>query len=240
MILIGICDDEKVHRKQIMDLCDQYFEAFPKEHEYIEFSSGEEVLSYQGERLLLLFLDIEMGETSGLSVLEQLRDSDQVWRIAFASSHKEQRFDTIDMKTLAFLEKPIQYAGVEKCLNIAIREQEKNSLVTFTKLEGRASVELGDIVYIQAEKHYVNVFVKREGFVGYDSIKDCEKQLQGTTMIRIHKSYLVNMVHIRKFGSGEVLMTDGSRLPIGRKYSLTVKEQYQNFVKSVTVGRNGA
>lgn len=240
MILIGICDDEKIHRRQIMEMCEHFFEMSPQEHDYVEFSSGDEALAYQGDKLLLLFLDIEMGETSGLEVLEKLRDSDLVWRIAFASSHKEQRLDTIDMKTLAFLEKPIQYAGVEKCLNISIREQEKNIMTTFTMLDGKKSIEVSDLVYIQAERHYVNVYVKRKDFIGYDSIKQCEERLQGTSMVRIHKSYLVNMQHIKKLGSGEVIMVDGSRLPVGRKYSLTVKEQYYNFVKSVTVGRNGA
>ena len=206
----------------------------------MEFASGEEALQYQGEKILLLFLDIEMGDLSGLDVLDQLRDSELVWRIAFASSHEEQRLDTIDVKTLAFLEKPIQYPGVEKCLNIAIREQAKNVTATFTLLEGKRSIELSDVVYIQAERHYVNVYVKRQDFVGYDSIKQCEEQLQGTTMVRIHKSYLVNMQHVKKLGAGEVVMADGSRLPVGRKYSTVVKEQYMNFVRSVTVGRNEA
>lgn len=238
MIIIGICDDEKMYRAQIIEICEQYFQIHSYEHKYVEFASGEEALAYQGDKILLLFLDIEMGETSGLDVLDRLRESDLVWRIAFASSHKEQMLDTIDLKTLAFLEKPIAYPGVEKCLNIAIREQERNIVAVFTMLDGKKSIELSDLRYVQAEGHYIRVSGKSQNFVGYDSIKQCEEQLQGTTMIRIHKSYLVNLQYVKRIGAKEVIMSDEGRLPVGRKYGSSFREQYLNFVRSVAIGRN--
>lgn len=240
MILIGICDDEKMHRHTITQLCEQYFEEFYQEHRYIEFVSGEEVLAYQGDQIHLLFLDIEMGDASGLDVLDSLRESDKIWRIAFASSHGEQRLDTIDMKTLAFLDKPLSYEGVKKCLEIAIAENTRNISATFTLLDGKRDVKLSEIVYIRAEKHYVSVRAKQCDFMGYDSMRQAEEQLQGTTMIRIHKSYLVNMQYIKKLTAEEVLMSNGTRLPIGRKYKSVVKETFYQFVRSVTIGRNGA
>lgn len=240
MILIGICDDEKMHRLNVRQLCERYFTEFPQERSYLEFASGEEVLAYQGERIHLLFLDIEMGGASGLDVLNSLRESNRIWRIAFASSHGEQRLDTIDMKTLAFLDKPLSYEGVKKCLDITVKENAQNISVTFTLMDGKRDVELSEIVYIRAEKHYVSVCARQCDFMGYDSLKQFEEQLQGTTMIRIHKSYLVNMQYIKKFLAEEVLMADGKRLPIGRKYKSAVKETYYNFVRSVTIGRNDA
>lgn len=239
-IIIGICDDEKIHRDQIRDLCEQYFEACPQKHGYVEFSSGEEVLAYPGERMVILFLDIEMGDVSGLDVLERLQKSDFVWRIAFVSSHKEKCLDTIDVKTLAFLEKPVTFSGVKKCLSIALRENAQNKTATFTVLEGKKDVELSDIVYIQADRHYVSVFAKKSDFTGYDSLKQYEEQLKGTTMVRIHKSYLVNLQYVKKLFAEEVLMTDGRRLPIGRKYNTCFKESYFNFIRTVTMERNDA
>lgn len=240
MILIGICDDEEMHRHKIMQLCEQYFQEYTQEHSYIEFASGEEVLAYQGDQIHILFWDIEMGNTSGLDVLNSLRESDRFWRIAFASSHSEQRLDTIDMKTLAFLDKPLSYEGIKKCLQITITENTQNICATFTSLQGKKSVRLSEIVYIRAVKHFAFVYTRQCDFIGFDSIKESEQQLQATTMIRIHKSYLVNMQYIKKLSEEEVLMSDGEKLPIGRKYRFSVKETYYQFVRSVTIGRNGA
>ena len=36
MILVGICDDTKYHRDCLVELCEQYFQECPMEHEILE------------------------------------------------------------------------------------------------------------------------------------------------------------------------------------------------------------
>lgn len=238
MILIGICDDEQLHRSNVRELCERFFSEFPNEHDYVEFSSGEEVLAYDGERMLLLFLDIQMGEVSGLDILNALREKENVWRIAFISSYVEYRIDTIDLMTLAFLEKPLTYGGVKKCLGIAIRENKENISASFKSLNGSISVEVSDLVYMQAADHYINVHTKSFDFTSYGGIKDYEECLKGMSMIRIHKSYLVNLQYVKSVQSEKVVLTDGRRLPVGRKYNSALRERYSSYIKSVTINRD--
>ncbi len=237
MFRIGICDDEKSHCERVRGFCDRFFEERAQKYEVLEFYDGRDVLAYDGKRIDLLFLDIEMGEISGLEVLNQLRRSDDVWRIVVVSSHFEERLNTIDTKTLAFLDKPVNYNGIEKCLDVAIRENRQNRIATFSQFDGKRNIELDDILYIQADRHYVSVNLKKGNFVGYDSLKQYEDQFQGTQVIRIHKSYMVNMYHIKKILSEEVIMEDGARIPIGRKYKSELKDTYYEFVRSTTYRR---
>ena len=111
MIFVGICDDEEAYRMQIRTICKDFFDAQKQEFRFVEFSSGEEVLAYRGDKIHLLFLDIEMPGTDGLEVLTKVRRNDRFWRIVFVTSHKELRWETIDLKTLAFLEKPLDRVG---------------------------------------------------------------------------------------------------------------------------------
>ena len=233
MILVGICDDEEIHRRGMRKLCEQYFDEFPYAHDYIEFSSGEEVLLYGGEQIHLLFLDIEMEGVSGLEVMQKLRRNDRVWRIAFVSNHLEQRLDTIDIKTLVFLEKPVQYAGVAKCLNITIQESEKNKTVVFNSLVGKKSLREDEIYYIKAEIHYIDVFTRDEEIMCCDSFKECEQKLVDSAFVRIHRSYLVNMQHIKKLQSEEVLLDDGTKLPVGRRFHASVKETHIKYISGL-------
>ena len=113
MIIIGICDDEEQYRAQIKLLCSAFFDTQKQEFGFVEFTSGEEVLAYQGDRIHLLFLDIEMPGMGGLEVLSRVRRNERIWRIVFVTSHKELKWETIDLKTLAFLEKPLEKAGVD-------------------------------------------------------------------------------------------------------------------------------
>ena len=238
MITIGICDDEAAYRDHIKTICSDYLTRQEQEFQFIEFSSGEEVLAYQGDRMLLLFLDIEMPGIDGLEVMEKLRGNDLIWRIVFVTSHKELQWDTVDLKTLAFLEKPIVVAGVQSCLRTAIRENMENIDVIYKTADGSSCIKLDQIIFIQAKGNYVVICSKEKEITGYDSIKDLEKQITGTTMMRTHKSYLANLQHIRKLLWDEMQMTNGVVLPLGRKYIPSVKDAYNDFIKKVTIDRN--
>lgn len=69
MYYIGVCDDFKLYRDNIREQCDRLFEEIGKEYTCIEFSSGEEVLRYDGPIMHLLFLDTEMPDMNGIEVL---------------------------------------------------------------------------------------------------------------------------------------------------------------------------
>ena len=152
MITIGICDDDAFWRDCIRDCCERAMKRLAQECGFVEFSSGEEVLAYEGERIQLLFLDIEMPGISGLEVMEKCRRNPFIWRMAFVSSHDEYRWDTLDLKTLTFLEKPVEEAVVERCLKAVLREHNANIDLSIRTMDGECHFKLEDILYIHAQK----------------------------------------------------------------------------------------
>ncbi len=61
MIHVGICDDEEKCRSRIREFCDRFFKETGIEWNCLLFATSEEVERYNGEKMMLLFLDIEMG-----------------------------------------------------------------------------------------------------------------------------------------------------------------------------------
>lgn len=237
-MIIGLCDDEEAYRAQIKSFCSAFLDPQQQEYEFVEFASGEEVLAYTGEKIHLLFLDIEMPGMDGLKVLEKVRRNDRIWRIVFITSHKELKWETVDLKTLAFLEKPLDRVGVETCLRTVIRENRENINISFRSLKGPDCIRLDRIVYILARGNYVEIGSEKEEIPGYDSIKVIEEQTKDTTMIRTHKSYLANLQYVEKINGASLQMTNGAVVPIGRKYLSSVREAYISFIKNVTIDRN--
>ena len=237
MIFIGICDDEEMCRMQIRSICSAFFDAQNQECGFVEFASGEDVLQYQGEKIHLLFLDIEMSGVSGLEVMAKLHWNEFFWRIVFVTSHKDLRWETIDLKTLAFLEKPLDVVGVESCLKTVLRESQENIDISFRTFQGMDHVRLDRIISVQARGNYINICAEQEEIPGYDSIKVFEDMTRGTTLIRTHKSYLANLQYVKKVQPDGLLMSNGTIVPIGRKYFSTVKEAYFSFVKKATIDR---
>ena len=75
--------------------------------------------------------------------------------------------------------------------------------------------------------------------MGYDSLKKLEEQMQGTTMRRIHRSYLVNLQYLTNISWAEASLVDGTVVPVGRMYYKSIREAFFSYLKNVTIDRIG-
>lgn len=243
MFCIGICDDEVFHREHIKELCEQYFAEYPQEHKYIEFASGEEVLKYEetaansGSKLHLLFLDVEMGELDGIELLRKVEDADWIWRIVFVTSHDEVMQDAFGIKTMGFARKPVEYRQVEKWIITAIRENKENVMLEYASGTKQGYISLEDIYYLEAEGNYTKLHKKDEMILINENLKQWQKKIAMLPFVRIHKSYLINMLHVKRWEASKVTLENGVKLPVGRKYTKTAREQYLSFVKKQAMNR---
>ncbi len=233
MFYIGICDDEKVYREHIKELCDKYFRECGLEYTCIEFSSGEELLQYKEHNLHLLFLDIELGGTSGVEMLYRLVEMDTVWRVVFVSSHDEMVFETFGIKTLGFERKPAQYEKIAKWLSIAIKENEKNMLYEYSENGKSCYFKLEELYYLEGAGSYTYLYLKTGRSLASERLKCWEERLKTAPVVRIHKSYLVNMLQVESWENDKVVLTNGVELPLGRQYRNKVKEAYKRFLFSM-------
>lgn len=237
MLYIGICDDEKEHREAIKLLCETYFAEYPIEHGFFMFSSGEEILSFNESRLHLLFLDIEMGGISGIDVMDALKNNDNVWRIVFVTSHAEMFSDTIGLKTLAFVQKPITKRVVFRCLETAILENEGNISISFKGLKGSEYFLLDDIIYAVAEGHYVRLRTNSKQVFICENMTDCLKKLTNTTIIRVHRSYAANLAHVKSWEKDVITFFNEEMIPVGRIFSKPGRERWFEYLKQTAKRR---
>ena len=62
MMVIAICDDDRLWNKQASGILKEYFKEKNESVEILCFESGEDLLAYQGKPVSLLFMDIEFDE----------------------------------------------------------------------------------------------------------------------------------------------------------------------------------
>ncbi|MDE6024143.1 MAG: LytTR family DNA-binding domain-containing protein [Lachnospiraceae bacterium] len=228
MIYVGICDDIMEHRESLKAICDKYFASRKIEYRAVMFQSGEEVLAYEEESLMLLFLDIELGGITGIDVMHHMLHSDRIWRILFVSCHDEYMIETFGLKTLGYCSKPAQYKIICKWLDVALEENDCNSIIQF---ERNSAMHVADIVYIQADSHYIRVHTVSDTYIFVMDICEAEKLLKDTSVVRIHKSYMVNMVYISDLKAKLVkLHENGIELPVGRHYTKDVRLKYKSYL----------
>ena len=185
----------------------------------------------------LIFLDVEMADMTGFEMLGQL--SDIQFATIFITAYSHYAIQAIRFNALDYLVKPIDLGELKASLqryrdrrgtkasaqrvqqaleNLKTPDLGKQKLILQTQ-EGTLYLPLRDIVRIEGERNYSFVYLtKQKKKLSSKTVGQLEELLQGKGFFRIHKSHLVNRLHITE-PPGQLLvrMSDGAELPIARR-----------------------
>lgn len=87
-------------------------------------------------------------------------------------------------------------------------------------------VALKDIMYIESLKNYIKVKTLHTDIICHKSISSMQEVLPKKTFIRVHRSFIISLHHMESF-TAKLIYLQGNAIPIGRKYSHTIKELLQ-------------
>ena len=178
----------------------------------------------------LLFLDVKMGEVSGVNLARELP---QGAMLVFTTAYAQFAVDGFDLNAVDFLHKPFSFSRFEKAVN-KVRQAIK--LVNYSSappLDGEVitvkveyknvTVQLGSILYIQAMDNYVKIHtVDSRPIVTQMSMKALEALLPEGDFMRVHKSYIVPRHRIENYSRSQLTLTGGTQIPVGRAYSQAI------------------
>ena len=226
MLKIGICDDEQ----RCIDIIKAYLDRLKKdvneEFVYYSFTSGEEVVKYCGE-LDILFLDIQMGGMSGIETMRFVEKENNIKNIVFVSAYSDRMNELFGLKTRAFVYKPFDYSVFYKEMVRVLNNIAKVNLIEIREKTGNLYVDSRDIVYVIGEDKYIKIVTTKKDYIVCGSLREWEDRLTKSHMIRVHRSYIVNMKYISKLSDKIELIINNVEIPLGRKYKQTVKQQYK-------------
>jgi len=90
-------------------------------------------------------------------------------------------------------------------------------------------VNFDDIIYIMSNNAITCVITNKEKHNTKETLKEYEKKLPNDKFLRVHKSYIVSIDHIRKvlknyLGSTSLMMDNDEIIPVGRIYKDNLKK----------------
>ena len=220
-----IVDDEPLARTNLRVLL--------RRHPHIEIvgepGSGLEALEeIRRTKPDLVFLDVQMPECDGFDVLEML-GRDVPPAVIFVTAYDQYALRAFEAGALDYLLKPFDDARFERALS---RAQDKIQRHRPASKTGRLTVksagqilflEPADIDWIEAADYYACLHVGARTHLLRRSMSELEQELDPNVFRRIHRSTIVNLARVRALqvnrnGEYEVLLDDGSTLPISRRY----------------------
>lgn len=181
----------------------------------------------------LVFLDIEMPETSGLSILRQVKE--QVPMAVFITSHPEFALEGFELSALDYVLKPLtrerflQTANrVEEYWDMKQKAQsyevlfEKESL---TIKDGHNQVKLAqeDIIYLEAMQDYTKIVTENKSYLTLTTLTGFLEKISTRKFIRVHRSYAVAVKKIKELHSTK-LLCGTIEIPIGKTYRTAIAQ----------------
>jgi len=96
-------------------------------------------------------------------------------------------------------------------------------------------IEIADIIYCEASTNYTNFyFTNRSPICASKQIHEYEQLLSDCNFIRTHKSFLVNMQHIKQYIRGEggsLILSDGKEVEVSRRKKDWLMTKMKSFYK---------
>lgn len=93
-----------------------------------------------------------------------------------------------------------------------------------------STVPASRIYYCEMDKHCVRFHLASGSVKFWGTMEAEEPKLAPLGIVRIHKSYMVNLRHVIKSTSSQVILQTGITLPVGRKYHAKYQEAYEHYL----------
>jgi len=205
------------------------------------YKSGDEFLKEfaAGEinDVKIVFLDIFMPGTDGIGTARKLREADKEIVIIITSTSTSHGLDGYSVDALQYLVKPVKYPELknvlEKCTSMFA-----DSLRFIEVLSDRVTVRvyLKDIIYIESFNTALHIHTVKDTIKTFLPLSEMEKQLEGSSFLRTHRSFIVNIPYIKDIAENDFVLTSGTLIPIRRNDKLSVKQAYMDYLFAYTRG----
>jgi two-component system response regulator LytT len=249
-----IVDDERPARDELTYL----LKGFPEINVVAQGKNGLEAISLIKEHNPdLVFLDVQMPGLDGFGVIKKLVERKlRIPQIVFATAFDNYAIQAFDVNAVDYVLKPFDKARIAKAIQRAKKLLEANvpaverleSLVgqlalptpktpqpikVLVKSQARMLlVSAEDIIYASIQDGAITIFARdAEGNSNYRTIEELAGSLDADTFWRAHRSYLVNINHIKEvvpwFKSSYMLKMNDKRqseIPVSRAQTKRLRE----------------
>ncbi len=227
-IKVAICDDELEICVLLENMLIDIFEMKGIDYEIEPFCSGKKLCEEMQRQVYdLIFLDIELGEETGIDVGRYVRDEleNESVQIAYISAKTEYAMELFEIRPINFLVKPIEYFQVVKLIDkYCMLARQNEHYFEYKKKTDYYKVPLAEILYFESKNRKIHIVMSEEEDEFYGSMDDIYRNVKEHKFLYIHKSIIVNYRKIKLLSYEEIVMIDGQKLPISQSRRTAIKK----------------
>lgn len=233
MIKIGICDDETAIVHQISEIVQSYF-SHKCTYKVYRFSSSTEIIKHNIQ-YDILFLDIEMGDISGIEIAKLIRKQYLDTKIIFVTNYKNFTSSAFQVHAFQYLVKPIKRNELEKVLDdcIAYIDKSKEDNITINLKEKSVTIKSSKIFYIEVRKRTLYIHTDQEVLSKSGTLKEFYSKIKKFGFGMCHNAYIVNFYNIESIKGYNIKMKNGEIIPLAQQRALSFKNEYYDYLQNM-------
>ena len=229
-IRVAVVEDSTQDQIQILQLLNEWMEQSKHHLEVSTFEDSNKLLGAIDEAYGLYdvyLLDIGIRQPQeGLELAMQIRVREKELPIIFVSSRRELALQSYDVHALHFITKPIDksrfFAAIDRLMDIM--DKRKTNYLSFIVSKETRSMPLYEVIWISTSKsdgHYL--VINGDPDTRFEMRLDDLVATHSDDLVRCHKSHIVNIAHIRRITPLNIVLSNGTELPVGRVYLQNVR-----------------
>jgi len=236
MIRVVIIDDEDHIRNSLVKLLAKHCKDVDVIGTAFSVASGINVINELHPDLVLL--DIQMNDGTGFDLLNSFTSID--FKIIFVTAYDQYALQAFRFSAIDYLLKPVNPEQLVDTINRtgqmirehynlqmntlrqnlkAITKQDKK--IIFKTTDQIHLLDLKNIVSLQSDSCYTTAHtIEGEHIMVAKTLKEYEEILSDCGFYRVHKSHLINLVHIKRFekqDGGVIVLTNDLRIPVASR-----------------------
>jgi len=232
-----LVDDEPTARRTLTKLIETYTEDIDIVATADDVLTG--IKAINNFKPDLVFLDIRMPNYSGFSLVEYFDIMD--FKVIFTTAYEQYAPQALSAGASGYLLKPIDIDDLNKVVD-KVKLELKEERNRFSKLEDNKSLSYNrktgvtllpsvgglirlvtdEILFIEAKGRQIEVTIKNgKKLLSNISLKTVLELLEKTTFVRIHKSFVANFIHIKRYSKGKdcyIVLYNDTTLSVGKVY----------------------
>lgn len=238
MVRTILVDDEPRGLKTLRRLLQEYCPDVKVVAECTDADSAKEKIALLAPQLV--FLDISLPGKSSFDLLTELEQVN--FEIIFVTAHNQYTLQAFRYSAIDYLMKPVDEDLLVDAVKRAVKRVAANTVnenistllhnlqqtqppqemkLCIPSLQGFQVVALKDILFCEASGSYTGFYFTNEHhLVSAKPIFEYEELLADAGFVRIHKSYLVNLLHVKEYLRGEggsVILSNDKEVEVSRR-----------------------
>lgn len=233
-----IIDDEYHSRSFLQRMLEQYFPEVSIVGHAADVQAGlHGIKQYKPD---IVFLDIQMKGETGFDLLNRLPKIE--FALIFTTAYDQYAMKAFRFNAIDYLLKPIiphelieAVNKVKQSVAHAASKEQVSQLYSDIKTPGKVYdkiaiptgdgfiiIPINEIVYCHANSNYTEFhLIDKKTILSSYTLKQYDEILTAQSFFRTHRSYLINLAHVkayRKGEGGEIVMSNGHEVELSRAH----------------------